>query len=129
MVLKNTIIIKGKKGVTICYEINNIRIESGVLKWDSFPFYTPIGDQTDENGDKFFVVPAKEYVIPNRDSEVDIEFNIKVTKDGGVEPSAYFVGAAIQPIILGLEGDVIVTGYIPANTSIEIEITPKEVTG
>ena len=129
MILKEAVKTKGTKGSTVCYKLNNIRIESGVLKWDPFPFYTPLGDQTDESGFKYFDVPAKEYVIPDRDPSVDMEIVIKVTKDGGVEPSAPIVGADIQPISLGLEGDVIVMGYIPADTNIEIEITPREVTG
>jgi hypothetical protein len=125
----NFIKIKGTKGVTICYKIENIRIENGVLKWDSFYFYTPEGDLTNANGIKYFIVPAKEYTIPDRDPLVDIEIEIIVTKNGGVEPTAFFAGTTNQPFSIGLEGDVIVTGYIPADTNVEIEITAKEVTG
>lgn len=117
--------IKGEKGRTIFYRIPNIRAEGAYLKWDAFRFYSPLGVITDTEGDTCFDVEANEILI-SRDDTLNIELKILVTKDGGVEVFEVLEGAE-HSIQLGLEGDVIINGFIPVGTG-EIIIEYKEVT-
>lgn len=122
----NSVTIKGEKGLTVFYTINNIREESGALKWDSFRFYTPVGTNIDEAGFKYFTVPVGEVVI-TRDDSLAIELKVKVTQAGGVEVFEVYEGVG-HNLTVGKDGDIIITGEIPPVGSIEdIQIVYKEV--
>jgi hypothetical protein len=119
--------IRGKKGDTICYTCSNLRLDDGKIKWDAFRFYTPVGTLIDDDGYKYYDVPADEVPI-QRDPMLKIELIIVVTQNSGVEAYEVPVGAegGIGPI--GLEGDIIVTAVIPSAPDEEIICDYKEVT-
>lgn len=121
--------IKGKMGSTIVYRLTNLGFDESVnkLKWDSFRFYTPLGNQVDENDRRYFEVPADEIPI-ERDDTLNKEIQVKITKDEGVEMIEVFEGAETDPISIGLEGDIVVFGVIPTDPQNDIEIHYKEVT-
>lgn len=121
--------IQGKKGATVCYTLTNFRFDSSdnKLKWDAFRFYTPEGNQTDDEGFKYFDVPADEYLI-ERDDTLDKEFMIIADKEEGIEIVEILEGAETEAIIIGLEGDIMAAGFIPADPAAEINIDYKEVT-
>jgi hypothetical protein len=124
---KNT--VKGKKGKTVSYTLPNLRfdITDNKLKWDAFRFHTPEGNQTNNEGFKYFDVPADEVLI-ERDDTLNKQLIIKITRDSGTEAIEILEGAEIEAIIIGLEGDVVAAGFIPANLEEEIIINYKEVT-
>jgi len=119
--------IEGKKGETVFYTMPNFRYEDNKLKWDAFRFYTPEGNQTDDEGFKYFDVPGDETLI-GRDDTLNKELMIIVTKDQGTEIVEILEGAEMEEITIGLEGDIVCTGYIPAAVGEEITINYKEVT-
>ncbi|NIM11528.1 MAG: hypothetical protein GTO45_16530 [Candidatus Aminicenantes bacterium] len=121
--------IKGKKGETVCYTLPNFRFDSSdnKLKWDAFRFYTPEGNQTDDDGFKYFDVPGDEALI-ERDDTLNKELMIIVTKDQGTEVVEILEGAETEAIVIGLEGDIVAAGFIPADAAEEITIDYKEVT-
>jgi hypothetical protein len=121
--------IKGKKGETVCYTLPNFRFDSSdnKLKWDAFRFYTPEGNQTDDQGFKYFDVPGDEVLI-ERDDTLNKELLIIVTKDQGTEVVEILEGAETEAITIGLEGDIAASGFIPADPGEEISINYKEVT-
>jgi hypothetical protein len=121
--------IKGKIGSTVVYRLANLRFDESdnKLKWDSFRFYTPLGNRVDEKGYKFFAVPADEIPI-ERDDILDKELAVIITEKNGVEAVEIFEDAENETISIGLEGDIVVTGFIPADPQKEIELHYKEVT-
>ncbi len=121
--------IHGKKGATVCYTLPNFRLDSSdnKLKWNAFRFYTPEGNQTDDEGFRFFDVPGDEVLI-ERDDTLNKEFMIIVTKDQGTEVVEILEGAETEAIVIGLEGDIVAAGFIPADPAGEINIDYKEVT-
>jgi len=64
----------GRKGVTLFYSFVNFRFDSSdyKLKWDATRVYTPRGSQTDENGFKYFDIPADEILISRDLVDLDI---------------------------------------------------------
>lgn len=121
--------IQGNKGVTVCYTINNLRVEADSLKFDAFRFYSPAGDQTDGEGFKYFDVPADEVQL-DRDPELDTE--IQVVHRGGITTAYKFYPDATENIP-GIEntdsaGDTIINIRIPTDTGTEITVSYKEVT-
>jgi hypothetical protein len=117
--------IRGKKGETVYYTIPNFTLEDSIIKWDPFKFYTPVGDQT-EDGFTYFNVPSEQILI-ERDDTLDKEFIIIITKDQAVEFIEILEGAESGTIQIGLEGDIVASGFIPANPAEEINIDYKEV--
>lgn len=125
----NKHIIHGRKGKTVCYELPDFHFDTSdnKLKWETFRFYTPLGDNTDEQGFHYFDVPADEALV-ERDNDLDKNLDIIVTKGNGVEILEVFDGAEVETITIGLEGDIIVSGFIPASPHEEIVFDYKEVT-
>lgn len=121
--------IKGEKGKTVCYSIQNLRFDSSDnrIKWDTFRFYTPEGNEIDSQGFNYFDVPADEVLI-ERDDTLNKYIMIIVTKDTGTELLEIYEDAEMEAVTIGLEGDIIVYGFIPADTATEITISYKEVT-
>lgn len=119
--------VKGTKGETVCYTIPNFRWNesTSTLAWDSFIFYTPAGSMVDKASYKYFVVEGAE-VLVERDSSLNKTFLIIVRKDTGIEALEVFEGNSTT-INIGLEGDIICTGFIPADPAVEIQIEYKEV--
>lgn len=119
--------ITGKKGETVCYTMPNFRYDSedNKLKWDAFRFYTPLGQLSDEEGNMYFDVSSDEVLI-ERDDTLNKTNLIKVTNEG-VEVIEILEGAQMEEIIIGLEGDIVCTGFIPVDTAEEITIDYKEV--
>jgi hypothetical protein len=124
----NEHIIRGKKGKTVCYKLENLRFgpNDNKLKWDAFRFYTPEGEQTDEEGFTYFDVPDDEFLIL-RDELLNKEFVILVSKDEGVEFVEVIEDADMESFSIGLEGDIVASGFIPTNPDEEIVIDYKEV--
>jgi hypothetical protein len=121
--------IRGKKGSTVCYSLPNFHFDSNDnhLKWDDFRFYTPVGESMDEEGFRYFDVPADE-VLVERDDMLAKDLMIIATQDEGVEVIETLEGAEGEVITIGLEGDVIISGTIPAVDEEEVVIDYKEVT-
>jgi len=121
--------IHGKKGSTVCYSISNFRFDSSdeTIKWDAFRFYTPKGDKTDEQGFLYFDVPSDEVSI-TRDDDLNKMLVVLVTVGNGVEAIETFEDDEGEPITIGLEGDIIISSFIPVSPLQEIIIDYKEVT-
>jgi len=121
--------IKGEKGQTVCYTINNFRFDpaENKLKWDAFRFFTPEGPQIDEEGVKYFYVAADEVAL-ERDNLLNKVILVKATRDNGTEVLEILEGAEMETVTIGLEGDIIISAFIPANTRQEIAVNYKEVT-
>ena len=121
--------IAGKKGETVCYSIPALEITEttdGInLKWAAFRFYTPEGNLVDE-GYKYFEVEALNETLYRE--TIAKEFKILI-KTGGIYLIEKYLGTQeIEPIIIeGLEGDIVLTGIIPANQAETISIEYKEV--
>ncbi|NIR04220.1 MAG: hypothetical protein GTN82_02205 [Candidatus Aminicenantes bacterium] len=125
----NKQITREKKGKTVCYTLSNFRYDDSdsKLKWDAFKFYTPVGNQVDDQGFHYFDVLGDEVLI-ERDDTLNKGIEIKVISNEGVEVIEIYEGAETEAIIIGLEGDIIVSGSIPADLQAEIIIDYKEVT-
>lgn len=122
--------IHGRKGKTVCYTLEYFRFDEteSKLKWDSFPFYTPHGTETDEQNFKYIDVPADEIGI-QRDPVLDKDFLITITVESGVEVFEILEGAEGPTLVSGANGDIVATGNIPADTSLDIKFDYKEVSG
>jgi len=118
--------VKGTKGETVCYTIPNFRFNEGTstLAWDSFTFYTPAGSLVDSAGYKYFVVEGAEVLI-ERDSSLN-KILLIIVRNTGIEAIECFEGTSTT-INVGLEGDIICTGIIPYDPSLEIQVEYKEV--
>ncbi len=119
--------IKGNKGPSIFYQFNP-RIEGDLLLWNSLPFYTPLGDQVDENNFTYFTVPAGSISLA-RDSELDIEMIVKIQFSTDIDDRihVYKILEGTSPeerpkISCGLEGDIVFFIYIPDATETAKEI-------
>jgi hypothetical protein len=120
MIEKKT--IKGIKGVTLCYTICNPRLEGNLLKWDAFRFYTPSGNMDD--GDKYYDIPA-ENVSLEQDSILSKKLQV-IVLEGNIDVVELLEGAQrAAPLQIGLNGDVIITAYIPSQG--DIIVTYKEI--
>lgn len=122
--------IKGQKGKTVCYTLENLRFDTidEKLKWDDSKFYTPIGTETDTGDFNFFSVPAGEISI-TRDSILDKEALLVISIEVGVEYIEVLEGIDGPDLaVSGLNGDIVATGFIPAGTG-DIVFDYKEVTG
>jgi hypothetical protein len=119
--------VQGKKGETVCYSIPNFQwnVATSTISWDTFKFYTPAGELVEE-GYKYFQVEANAVLI-ERDTSLNKTL-IVIAKSTGVEALEIYEGIT-ETINVGLEGDIIITGIIPANTGIEIQVEYKEVIG
>ncbi len=125
---KKTII--GTYNFTVVYTINNFRVDGNYIKWDSFKFYTPEGTLTEnETGYKYFNVSTEEYLL-ERHPLLHKNLLIKVDETNGLMAIEVEEGSNGEMIEFGLEGDIIITGYIPSTSNgSDIEIQYKEVTG
>lgn len=124
----NKQIIVGEKEKSVCYNVKNFRFDEGdnKLKWDDFKFYTPAGPKKDNRGFHFFDVPADEVTI-KRDDALNKSLMVMVTRDRGIEAVEIYEGAEAENISIGLEGDIVITGFIPADPMVEITVDYKEV--
>ncbi len=125
-------IIIGKKGLTVVYSMANFRFDTSdnKLKWDQFRFYTPEGDSTetvDSIEYKFFTVSAEEYLL-ERHASLNKILMISTAVGSPTKAIEIEDGAAGEQIVLGLEGDIIISGHIPTDPTVDIEIKYKEVT-
>lgn len=120
------ITITGKKGKTVNYS-PQFQENENALSWESFRFYTPVGGAVDAQGFNYYDVPAGQVQIERE--EIPKTLLIIVTQERGVEAMEIYQGAeaTMEPVIIGLEGDIIATGRIPADVQEEILIQFKEV--
>lgn len=122
-------IISGQKGRTVCYEVKNLSYseEDKKIKWYSFPFYTPVGELTDEEGYNYFPVPGDEILI-ERDPLLDKTGFLRVNMMGS-EYVEVFEGAAGDSFhfYTGLSGDIIATIHVPCDPDVDITCTYKRV--
>ncbi|MCP5046721.1 MAG: hypothetical protein GY940_06090, partial [bacterium] len=116
-------------GETVCYTMTGFQFDDSDnnLKWDAFRFYTPEGDITDEEGHRYFDVPADEIPI-ERDDTLNKHMMIIVTKNDGAEVVEVMEGAEFEGVSIGLEGDIVANGFIPAAPGEEIVFNYMEVT-
>lgn len=118
--------ITGKKGKTVCYTIANIDFTANTLTWDPFIFYTPHGDLTDAQGNKYFNVPPDSITLQRE--ELDKRFYLKISVTAEPELIVIYQDEKpAQPLVVGLEGDICVYGHIPTDPLQEIQIHYKEV--
>lgn len=117
--------IKGIKGKTIIYS-PQFQGNGNILTWNGFRFYTPVGTSADIEG-KYFEVPAGQVTIERE--EITKTQLIIVRQNQDVEVLEIYQGAEadMEPVIIGLEGDIICVGRIPADPVEEITIQFKEV--
>ena len=116
--------ISGKKGKTVCYSINNLRIEGDLLLWDNWQFMTPLGS-LELDGEKYFDVPATSFDI-SRDDTLDKEISI-VVKSTSIDVLYTLEGEVRESVNLGLDGDIVVTGIIPSDITENIKLQYYEV--
>jgi len=114
--------IKGTLGKTVCYSFPIRETTTGII-WDAFRFYSPAG--TGDDGNKYFDIDAGSCEI-SRDSDLDQEIYL-IVKSGVLNIYEVFEGASLEISRVGIEGDIIATGTIPANTGLPIIIEYKEV--
>jgi len=129
----NKKVITSKKGKRVYYSINNIEITGDTelnIKWDPFVFYTPKGNLEDLEGYLYFEVPALDetFSIGTLDKEIQIIIKL-IENECNIYVIEKYVGTTEpEPInIDGLEGDIVLTGLIPADTTKEVTIEYKEV--
>lgn len=125
----NKHLIQGEKGKTVCYTVPDLTFDESrhTIQWGAFRFYTPEGNLEDNEGFRFFNVPADSVSVV-RDEDLDKNLLIMATRENGVAALELYAGADHDPIILGLEGDIFISAHIPALREAEIVIDYKEVT-
>ena len=116
----NKHIIKGVKGVTVIYNFDVIENTDNVVM-RNLHFESPIG-----------MLDIKEDIIINLiREEIDKIINVKVFVDSReypVEIEEIYEGAEKEEVeVIGLEGDIVLSIYIPADETQEIIIDYKEV--
>jgi hypothetical protein len=127
MILKR-VTIHGRKGETVCYSLPNFRYD-GIdkkIKWDAFRFYTPLGQIADNEGFRFFNVIGKQ-ILMQRDKSFNKELFVKITQERGIEVFEVPEGTETNSFATGLEGDIVVTAFIPTNPIDEITVEYKDV--
>lgn len=121
----NKLSIEGTKGVTVCYSIPNITFTNNHLTWDTFKFYTPLGTQSDTEGNNYFDVLALDELI-NRDDTLNKDVYVIVTASG-IEIIEILEGEQYS-MSIGMEGDWVCRLIVPSDTGQEILVEYKEVT-
>jgi hypothetical protein len=122
-IIKNT--IKGHKGTTVVFSIPNATITGNLLTWETFRFYTPEGNQ-DENGNKYFAIPAEQVDI-SRDPELYREIFV-FCQEGQITAKGYYEGENIALPDFGLKGDMLfIIRMPPEENGNEIKIEQREV--
>ncbi len=121
--------VHSQKGKGVVYTLTNIRFDQkdNKLKWDAFRFYTPPGNLTDDDGYKYFEVGAEEYLLER--GLKNKRLIIKVDMYNGLNAIECDSDAERDGIIMGLEGDIIIRGFIPADAGRDITIDYMEVLG
>lgn len=125
MIIEKTT-ITGKKGKTVIYS-PKFEVNEETLSWEGFRFYTPVGTAVDTAGFHYFDAPAGEIVLERE--KLSKTLLIIVTQETGVQAIEIYAGAEAQmdPITIGLEGDIVATGHIPTDPNEEISIQFKKV--
>jgi hypothetical protein len=119
--------IRGAKDKTVCYTIPWVQTETAIA-WPEWRLYTPEGPEVElETGLRYIHVEAGSVELA-RDAELDKDCLLLVTA-AGVELVEILEGAQVDPIAGGLEGDIVATATIPADTAAPITVTIKEVVG
>jgi len=118
--------VKGHKGTTVVFSIPNTVTAGNILSWDSFRFYTPEGTQQDENGNKYFSIPAEQVEI-TRDPVLYKELFIYVL-NGLITAKCFFESESITLPEFGLYGDILFIIRMPPEIEKEIIIEQREVT-
>ena len=125
--------IAGKKGKTVCYTLQNLEITEGTsinIKWDSWRFYSPEGNLTEPETDfKYFEVQALNEVITRESIDKEILIAVKYETESTINVIERYLGSIEEiPFTLnGMEGDIVLTGIIPADPEQEIQVEYKEV--
>ena len=115
----------GKKESTIVFSIPNLILDENVLSWDSFKFYTPVGNQEEtETGFKYFNIPADSILI-ERDASLYQEV-IVYCIDGEMFANGFYETEDVALPSFDLRGDHLLTIKIPPEGDIIIE--QREVT-
>lgn len=128
--IKNS--IKGKKGKTVCYTFNLEITENTIIniKWEPWRFYTPEGNLVEaESGCKYFEVQALNEDFNRETIDKEILIGVKYETESTINVIERYQGSQEEnPFqIYGLEGDIVLTGIIPADPEQEIQIEYKEV--
>lgn len=119
--------IRGAKGKTVAYSIPWTQTETAIA-WPEWRLYTPEGPEVEpETGHRYIPVDAGSVGF-SRDAELDKDCLLLVTA-AGVELVEILEGAQVDPISVGLEGDIVATATIPADTTAPVVVTIKEVVG
>jgi len=112
--------IKGVKGQTVIYSFNVIE-NNGNIVIKNLHFESPIG----------FLDIDEDFVIDLTREEIDKIINVKVFVDNReypIEIEEIYIGAERDEVeVIGLEGDIVLSIYIPADETQEIIIDYKEV--
>jgi hypothetical protein len=129
----NKITINGKKGITVCYQINNFRYDSATstIAWDLFRFYSPRATETDDEGFNYLTIEAVEIdVTPETNLNKSILIKISMTDTDAVQVYITYEGEAEPDVkATGSDADIVITGTIPSlNSGESLEIDYKEVT-
>lgn len=124
----NKLNICGKRGETVCYSIKDFNVDESAVSvsWNEFKFYTPAGEKKDSEGFDYFEVPSGNLSI-QRDEKLD-KIYLVIAEQGNSRALEILEGATMDPINMGLEGDIITVVSVPSDASQEISVDYKEVT-
>lgn len=119
--------VLGNPKNSIFYTVSNPRIDGNFVKWDDFRMYTPEGDLTDENGFKYFNVPADEYEII-QDPVLWNGVNIASTVNHKEPYSIEIMEGEQREERIDKEGDVFIMIPVPPSSSAEdVKVIVKNV--
>ncbi len=121
-------LINGRKGETVCFTIKNfiVHSENSSINWNEFRFYTPVGEEVDSEGYKYFEVPAGNISVVR--DEILNKTILVIAEQNNSRVLEILEGAEMEIINLELEGDIVAIANIPADASEEIVVVYKEVT-
>jgi hypothetical protein len=105
MVIEKSIETTDKRGLGFHYssDIHYDEIDSKIL-WSEFLFFTPVGPETDGNGDKFFTVQSGEILIERE--TIDKIFSLIVTVDR-IEYIEHYIDALTKTkLTIAIDGTV-----------------------
>lgn len=114
---KHTLI--GKQGETVIYSFDVIENGNQIII-RNLNFNSPVGELI---GDEDIII---DLVREEVDKHLQVEVYVDDREDDIIVKEIY-ITAEVEPVIIGLEGDIILTGYIPSDTNQEITINYKEV--
>ena len=117
-------IISGCKGKTVFYSVPDVKIENDTLLFGAFRFFTPAASLQDTEGNFYFDVPGDSVSVWREACDYDLFVRVQ---EAGTEAVKVYNGYEPEHHDDGLEGDVIIHAFVPADLSSNIEVIHKEI--